>query len=329
VTPFTYVLASDVSVAVDAGRAPGAELIAGGTGKVDLMRLGVETPRSLVDLGGLPWAAIEVASDAIRVGALVKNSDLAQHPAVRASMPVLSEALLSGASPQLRNMASVGGNLVQRTRCSYFRDVAVPECNKRRPGSGCAALDGFTRMHAVLGASDRCIAAHPSDMCVALVALDAVVHTQGARAGERAIPIADFHEAPGDRPEFETVLEQGELVTAVTIPVTPRAARSRYVKVRDRASYAFALASAAVALDLDGGAIREARVAIGGVATKPWRCLAVEQALVGKPATRASFQAAARLAVEGARPRKDNAFKMELAPRVIVRALELAAEVPA
>jgi xanthine dehydrogenase YagS FAD-binding subunit len=327
--PFSYLLAPDVHGAVDAGRAAGAEFIAGGTGKVDLMRLGVETPRSLVDLGALPWATIDASPSELRVGALVKNSDLAQHPAVRASFPALSEALLSGASPQLRNMASVGGNLAQRTRCAYFRDVAVPQCNKRVPGSGCGALDGYTRMHAVLGVSDRCIAAHPSDMCVALTALDAVVHTQGARAGARAIPIADFHVTPGERPDLETVLEKGELVTHVTLAVTPLAARSRYVKVRDRASYAFALAAAAVALDLDGTTVRAARVALGGVATKPWRCLPVETALVGKPATRASFRAAAQLAVEGARTRKDNAFKVDLAQRVVVRALELAAGTPA
>ncbi|HEX3769832.1 MAG TPA: xanthine dehydrogenase family protein subunit M [Polyangiaceae bacterium] len=324
-TPFAYVLAPDAKGAVDASGSEGAEVIAGGTGKVDLMRLGVETPRSLVDVTALPWSGIDVTPSELRVGALVKNTDLALHPAVRASMPVLSEALLAGASPQLRNMASVGGNLAQRTRCSYFRDVAVAQCNKRIPGSGCAAIDGFHRMHAVLGASDRCIAAHPSDMCVALVALDAVVHTVGPR-GERAIPVADFHVVPGDRPDLETVLGKGELVTHVTIPLTPRAARSRYVKVRDRASYAFALASAAVAVDLDGRTVREARVALGGVATKPWRCVAVEGALAGKPATRASFQAAAKVAVESARPRKDNAFKVELAQRVIVRALELATE---
>jgi xanthine dehydrogenase YagS FAD-binding subunit len=325
VTPFAYLRATDVGRAVDASRGDGAELIAGGTGKVDLMRLGIETPRSLVDVGGLPWDAVDVTPTELRVGALVKNSDLAEHPAVRASLPVLSEALLSGASPQLRNMASVGGNLAQRTRCSYFRDLAVVACNKRVPGSGCAALDGFTRMHAILGVSDRCIAAHPSDMCVALVALDAVVHTTGARAGDRAIPIADFHLAPGDRPDLETVLEKGELVTQISVPVTAMAARSRYVKVRDRASYAFALASAAAALELDGPTVRAVRVALGGVGTKPWRSIALEQALVGKPATRASFQSAAHLAVEGARPRKDNAFKVELAQRVVVRALELAA----
>lgn len=324
-TPFAYVLAPDVNGAIEASRGAGAEVIAGGTGKVDLMRLGVETPRSLVDLNGLPWSSIEVTPAEIRVGALVKNTDLAEHPAVKSSLPALSEALLAGASPQLRNMASLGGNLAQRTRCSYFRDVALGPCNKRDPGSGCAAIDGFNRMHAILGASDRCIAAHPSDLCVALVALDAVVHTQGPR-GERAIPIADFHVVPGERPDLETVLEKGELVTGVTIPLSPRSARSRYVKVRDRASYAFALASAAVAVDLDGGNVREARVALGGVATKPWRCVAVEGALAGKPANRASFQAAAKLAVESARPRRDNAFKVELAQRVIVRALELATE---
>jgi xanthine dehydrogenase YagS FAD-binding subunit len=328
-TPFSYLRPLDEAGAIDGARAVGAELLAGGTGKVDLMRLGVEKPRLLVDLGGLQWRSIEAADTEIRVGALVKNTDLAYHPAIRAACPVLSEALLAGASPQLRNMASVGGNLAQRTRCSYFRDIGVSACNKRAPGSGCSALEGYTRMHAILGTSEHCIAAHPSDMCVALAALEAVVHTRGARSGERAIAFADFHRVPGDRPDLENVLEHGEIVTHVTIPVRPLAARSRYVKVRDRASYAFALASAAVALDLDGSVIREARVALGGVASKPWRSVAVENALVGKPATRAAFQGLAALAVRDARPRKDNAFKVDLAQRVIVRALELAAGVPA
>ncbi len=300
-----------------------ARFIAGGTLLVDLLRLNVEQPELLIDVNGLPWGTLEVASDAVRIGALVRNSDLAEHPAIRSGFPALSQALLAGASAQIRNMATTAGNLLQRTRCAYFRDVAVPQCNKRTPGSGCAAIGGYTRMHAVLGVSEQCIAAHPSDMCVALLALDAVVHTRGQR-GERAIPIQDFHTLPGAHPERESVLEPGELVTQISIPKTAFAARSAYVKARDRASYAFALASAAVALELEGQTVRQARVALGGVGSKPWRCPEVEQALLGKPATRESFQAAASLAMNGAKTSPHNAFKVELGRRVIVRALERA-----
>jgi len=300
-----------------------ARVIAGGTLLVDLLRLNVEEPELLIDLNALPWRDIAVAIDAVHIGALVRNTDLAEHPAILAEFPALSQALLSGASAQIRNMATVGGNLLQRTRCAYFRDVAVPACNKRKPGSGCAAIGGYTRMHAVLGVSNQCIAAHPSDMCVALLALDAVVHTRGAR-GERAIPLQDFHTLPGARPERESVLETGELVTQISIPKTAFAAHSAYVKARDRASYAFALASAAAALELDGQTVRQARVALGGVGSKPWRCLEVERALLGKPATRESFQAAAALALTDARTSPDNAFKVELGRRVIVRALQRA-----
>src|SRR5882724_1157444 len=293
--PFRYLRARDEEAALESGRAAGAMFIAGGTGLVDLLKLGVERPTTLVDVSALPDAAIEETPAGIRIGALARNSDVAYHPLVQRHLPVLSQALLSGASAQLRNMATVGGNLLQRTRCSYFRDVAW-RCNKRQPGSGCSALDGENRMHAVLGvaggAADQCIAVHPSDMCVALVALDAIVHTRGA-PGERAIPIADLHLAPRAHPEIETVLAPGELITSVTVPVTPLAARSHYVKVRDRASYAFALASAAVAIELRGRVVRAARVALGGVATKPWRSPEAERALVGRPATRASFEHAA------------------------------------
>lgn len=322
--PFTYSRPTDEAGAIAAGTPAGSLFIAGGTGVVDLLRLGVETPAQLVDVNALAWSKIEETPDGgLLVGALVKNSDLAHHAQVRARFPALSEALLAGASPQLRNMASVGGNLLQRTRCAYFRDVGVASCNKRAPGSGCAALDGFTRMHAILGGSDQCIAVHPSDMCVALAALDAVVNVRGA-AGERAIALADFHLAPGAHPEVETVLARGELVTGVLLPKTAFAARSVYVKVRDRASYAFALASAAVALDVQGGVIRDARVALGGVATKPWRSKDAEQLLRDRRPTRATFQQAAAAVVADARPRPGNEFKVELAQRVIVRALERA-----
>ncbi len=311
--------------AVRAGQASTARFIAGGTLLVDLLRLDVEQPELLVDLNALPWNKIEATNDGgVRIGALVKNSDLAEDPAIISGFPALSQALLSGASPQLRNMASVGGNLLQRTRCAYFRDVLVSACNKRKPGSGCAAIGGYSRMHAVLGVSEQCIAAHPSDMCVALLALDARVHTLGPR-GERSILLEDFHTLPGARPEVESVLQPGELVTSISLPRAPFAAHSAYVKARDRASYAFALASAAAALELDGPSVRSARLALGGVGSKPWRCREVEQALLGKPATADTFRAAAALAMRAAKTTSDNAFKVELARRVVARALERAA----
>ncbi len=320
--PFTYVRATDEASASEAGTRPGAAILAGGTTLVDLMRLGVMRPDTVVDITRLALAAIEETPDGIRIGALARNTDVAVHPAIAQRYPVLAEALLSGASPQLRNMATVGGNLLQRTRCPYFRDAGTP-CNKREPGSGCSAIGGATRSHAVLGTSASCIATHPSDMCVGLLALDAVVHVRGA-AGERAIALADLHTLPGDHPEIEHALAPGELVTAVTLPASRFAARSRYVKVRDRASFAFALASAGVALDLDGKTIRDARVALGGVATKPWRALAAERELVGHTPTRETFQRAANAALADARSQGDNAFKIELARRTIVRALERA-----
>ncbi|MEI9938771.1 MAG: xanthine dehydrogenase family protein subunit M [Pseudomonadota bacterium] len=322
---FDYAKPGADADAIHAGQAAGARFIAGGTLLVDLLRLDVEQPDLVVDLNGLAHTALEVGSDGLRIGALVRNSDLAEHPTVIASFPMLSEALLSGASPQIRNMATVGGNLLQRTRCSYFRDVAVEACNKRKPGSGCAALGGYSRMHALLGVSDQCIAAHPSDMCVALLALDAIVHTRGSR-GERAIPLADFHTLPGSHPEIESALEPGELVTHISVANSELAKHSAYVKARDRASYAFALASAAAGLELEGNLVRKARVALGGVASKPWRCSEVEQALVGKPATPESFNAAAALAMREAKTSADNQFKVELARRVIVRALSTARE---
>jgi xanthine dehydrogenase YagS FAD-binding subunit len=318
---FDYTKPGDEAAAIHAGLAPTSRYIAGGTLLVDLLRLNVEQPELLVDLNDLALGALEVGPNGLRIGALVKNSDLAEHPAVLADYPVLAQALLSGASPQIRNMASVGGNLLQRTRCSYFRDSAVVACNKRKPGSGCAALAGFSRMHAVLGVSDQCIASHPSDMCVALLVLGALVHTRGP-GGERTIALGDFHTLPGSQPQIESVLVPGELVVAVSVPKSSFSHRSAYVKARDRASYAFALASAAAALELDGNTVRSARIALGGVGSKPWRCPEVERALIGKAASSDSFRAAAALALKDARPSKDNQFKIELGRRVIARALE-------
>ncbi len=321
--PFKYQRVTDQAGALEVGARPNTRFLAGGTLLVDLMKLGVETPSDLVDVNGLPLAAIEKVAGGLKVGALSRNSDLANHPLVKENFPVLSEALLSGASPQLRNMATLGGNLMQRTRCCYFRDLAYDACNKRKPGSGCAAQGGWTRYHAVLGTSDQCIAAHPSDMAVALVALDATVHVAGPK-GARAIPIVDFHVVPGAHPEVETALAPGEMITHVLLPDSPFAKRSRYVKARDRASYAFALASAAVALHVDGGTIKAARVALGGVGTKPWRSKEAEQKLEGQRPTRELYRAAAEAALAGATTKKDNAFKVELGKRTLARALELA-----
>lgn len=324
--PFTYVRPADEPAALAASAAAGARFLGGGTTLIDLMRLDVMQPTALVDLGTLPRATIAAGGDGVTVGATARNSDVAHHELIVTRYPALAEAILAGASPQVRNMATVGGNLLQRTRCPYFRDVATA-CNKRAPATGCAALDGYTRSHAILGTSDHCIATHPSDMCVALVALDAVVHLRGP-GGERAVPVADFHTLPGDRPDIESVLGHGELITAVALPATARAARSRYVKLRDRAAFAFALASAAVALELRGGTIASVRIALGGVATKPWRAQAAEAALIGQPPTADRFARAAAAAVEGAAPRHDNRFKIELARRAVIRALERAAGEP-
>jgi xanthine dehydrogenase YagS FAD-binding subunit len=274
------------------------------------------TPSALVDINRALPESIEERGGKIQIGANVRNSDLAYHRLIRENFPVLSEAILAGASAQLRNMASTGGNILQRTRCPYFRE-AHAACNKRNPGSGCDAMQGFHRSHAVLGTSESCIATHPSDMCVALAMLDAVVSTQSRR-----IPFNDLHLLPGDTPERETLLERGELILHVEIEPSKLSRQSHYLKVRDRASYEFALASAAVALDLDGGTIRAAHVALGGVATKPWRSPEAETALIGKPASKETFRAAADAAFAGAKPRRDNAFKIELGKRTLVRALE-------
>jgi len=324
--PFDYV---QPSTAADASRAvaadAGVRFIAGGTSLVDLMKLDVDRPHRLVDINRLTkgdaslGAVTDLAGGGLRIGALVRNSDLAWTTTIKERYPVLSEALLAGASGQIRNMASVGGNLLQRTRCWYFRDTAMP-CNKREPGTGCSAIDGRNRIHAVLGGSTQCIAAHPSDMAVAMLALDAVVHVRGPQ-GERSIPLGDFHLLPGAHPERESTLRRGELITSVDLPALAWSRRSHYRKVRDRASFAFALASAAVALDVRDGTIRDARIVLGGVATKPWRSKPAEQALVGHAPSVAAFRAAAEVALAGAVPRSENAFKIELAKRTIVRAL--------
>ena len=321
--PFSYILASDVpSASTLALEEPRSRYLAGGTTLVDLMKLGVEQPTQLIDITRLPLADLTLFPDgALRIGAMVRNSDLAHNEFVRTRFPLLSQAVLAGASGQVRNMATTAGNLLQRTRCSYFRDTATP-CNKRDPGSGCSAIGGYNRMHAVLGTSESCIATNPSDMAVALVALDARVRILGGRGeSERVIPLADLYRLPGDHPERETTLEPADLITAVDVPPLPFAAHSLYVKVRDRASFAFALASAAVALDVADGTVRDARIALGGIATKPWRSPEAEQALRGKPATLASYRAAADAALAGASARKHNAFKIELARRTLVRAL--------
>jgi xanthine dehydrogenase YagS FAD-binding subunit len=323
VKSFDYVAARGLEEAVARGQSPTCRFIAGGTNLVDLLRLDVERPNTLVDLEQVLSSDILWDQRGLTLGALARNSDVAFDTVVRREFPVLSEAILAGASPQVRNLASTSGNLLQRTRCSYFRDVAIGACNKRKPGSGCAALGGYSRMHAVLGVSDHCIAAHPSDMAVALLALDAVVLTRGA-TGERRIPLGELHTLPGSSPDVETVLEPGEIITQVFVPASPRGRRSTYVMVRDRASFAFALASAAVALELDGDTIRSARVALGGVGAKPWRAAETEAALTGKAATPATYAAAAAQAMNGAKTTPDNAFKLALGGRVVARALELA-----
>lgn len=321
--PFSYVVAADARSASQlALDEPRSRYLAGGTTLVDLMKLDVEQPTQLIDISRLPLADVTLFPDgALRIGAMVRNSALAQNEFVRTRFPLLSQAVLAGASGQVRNMATTAGNLLQRTRCSYFRDTGTP-CNKRDPGSGCSAIGGFNRGHAVLGTSESCIATHPSDMAVALVALDARVHIVGTTGErERVIPLSDLHRLPGDHPERETTLEPSELIAAVEIPPLPYARRSLYLKVRDRAAFAFALTSAAVAVDVADGAIRDARVALGGVATKPWRSVEAEAVLRGKPANISTYRAAAEAALAGARPRGHNAFKIELARRTLIRAL--------
>lgn len=318
--PFAYIRAGGLTDATRAALDPSADYIAGGTDMLQLLKDDVRRPSRIIDLNPLQeLAGIELGSSGLRLGALARMSDVAEHPGVRESYPVLSQALLASASPQVRNMATLGGNLLQRTRCPYFRDVATA-CNRRAPGTGCSALDGENRMHAILGGSACCVATHPSDMAVALVALDATVVALG-ESGERRIPAEEFHLVPGETPERETILNHGELIVAIEIPKTPIAARSLYRKVRDRASFEFALAAVAVALAIDDGAIREARIALGGVATKPWRCRDAEQSLIGARPEAASFEQAAALALAGARPLAHNGYKVRLAQRTLVQAL--------
>lgn len=322
---FRYSRAGSVAEAVKLKAAdPAAKFIAGGTNLLDLMKEHVERPPQLIDISRLPLKRVEETRDGgVRIGALVPNTDLAYHPLIEARYPILSSAILAGASQQLRNMASVGGNLMQRTRCAYFYDVATP-CNKRVPNSGCSAIGGHNRGHAILGASESCIATYPSDMCVALAALDArVVLT--ASTGERIMPITEFHRLPGDQPHRDNNLAAGEMITSVELPPRGFDRNYSYLKIRDRLSYAFALVSVAAALELEGGKIKEARLALGGVAHKPWRDTNAEAALRGQPANEASFTRAADLLLRDARPHSHNAFKVELARRAIARTLTQAA----
>jgi xanthine dehydrogenase YagS FAD-binding subunit len=323
--PISYARATDVAEAIATVVAdPDSAFLAGGTTEIDLLRLNVVRPTALVDINALPLDQVEdLPGGGLRVGALARMSDVAGAPGVVERFPAVAQALLLGASPQLRHMASIGGNLRQRVRCSYFRDGVSP-CNKREPGTGCSALGGINRGHAVLGTSEHCIATHPSDLAVALVALDAVVHTEGPR-GARAIPIDDFYLLPGDTPDREHALEHGELIVAIELPAAPLARTSLYLKVRDRESYEFALASAAVALRVERGVIADVRLALGGIATKPWRARRAEQVLMGAAAEVTSFARAAREELAPAAPRGLNAFKVQLAQRTIIRALELAA----
>jgi xanthine dehydrogenase YagS FAD-binding subunit len=327
--PFTYSRTNDAQQAVaEISAKPHGKFLGGGTNLIDLMKMGVETPTQLIDINKLPLAEVEdlPGGKGVRIGALARNSDVAEHKLIKQRYPVLSEALLSGASPQLRNMATVGGNLLQRTRCYYFYDPAFPQCNKRKPGSGCGAIDGYNRIHAILGQSEQCIATHPSDMCVALAALDGIVRVRGPN-GEREITFGDFHRLPGTTPERDTNLRSDELIIAVDLPAMPFATRSHYLKVRDRASYAFALVSVAAALDLGSNKkINAARLALGGVAHKPWRANAAEKKLIGQEANEKTFRAAAEAELAPAKGYKYNSFKIELAKRAIIRALSTVAE---
>ena len=319
-TPFTYARATDTTDAIRRGGESQTKYIGGGTNLVDLMRENIERPRALVDVAGLSSAIEEQEGGGLMIGAAAKNTALAEHRAVRMRYPALARAIVAGASAQIRNMATVGGNILQRTRCPYFYDDDGSRCNKRAPGQGCDAIDGFNRMHAILGASTACVAAHASDMCVALAAFDARVHLNSA-SSQRVLPLTDLHRLPEDHPEIETVLRPGELITAVELPALPFATRSTYRKIRDRASYAFALVSVAAALELDGDRVKAVRLALGGVAPKPWRAWKAEAALRGRQATDEAFRAAAEAELADARPLSDNGFKVELAKRTIVAVL--------
>jgi xanthine dehydrogenase YagS FAD-binding subunit len=318
--PFEYSRATGVAQALSSGAADSAKFIAGGTNLIDLMKCEVEHPARIIDINALPLSEIEMVKGGIRIGALARMSDVAASPLVREHAPAISQALLASASPQLRNAASIGGNLMQRTRCPYFRELTWTPCNKRNPGSGCSAIDGDNRMHAVIGTSDHCIATHPSDFAVAVAALDGLIALHGP-AGTRQVAAADFHLLPGRTPHIEHALQHGELITSVFIPDAPHARRSAYLKVRDRASYEFALASAAVGLDIDNGIIRSARVALGGIGTKPWNAKFAAAALVGQRPASEVFRAAAEAELKGAKGFGHNDFKIELAKRTVVRAL--------
>jgi xanthine dehydrogenase YagS FAD-binding subunit len=329
--PFNYERASATDAAIKSGAMHGAKFLAGGTNLVDLMKYGVESPTTLVDINHLGLGDVTSLTDgSVRIGALVKNSDLADHPIIKSQYPLLSQALLSGASPQLRNMATTGGNLLQRTRCYYFTDISFPACNKRMPGSGCAAIKGYNRIHAILGQTDRgpesketCIATNPSDMNVAMAALDATIEVEGAK-GKRTIPFSEFHKLPGATPWIETALHPDELIVAVTLPPARFARNAYYLKARDRNSYAFALISVAAGLEMGDGQVKSAGLALGGVALKPWRSVEAEKSLLGKPASPESFRQAAEIALHGAKGYEHNSFKIEMAKHGVVRALTLA-----
>jgi xanthine dehydrogenase YagS FAD-binding subunit len=318
-----YSRATDAADAIRRAEPEDASYLGGGTNLVDLMRETVEVPAALVDVTGLSAGIEETDGGGLMIGAATRNTAVAEHPLIRTRYPMHTRAIVAGASAQIRNMATVGGNLLQRTRCTYFYDTDGSRCNKRSPGEGCDAVGGFNRIHAILGGSPACVATHPSDMCVALAALDAVVHVRGT-LGERTVALCDLHRLPEDRPDIETVLEPGELITAVELPASAIAANSTYRKVRDRSSYAFALVSvaAALALELDGETIADVRLALGGVAPKPWRAWRAEEALRGRPATESSFRAAADAELADARPLAGNAFKVELARRTLVAVLQ-------
>ncbi|MBD2461247.1 xanthine dehydrogenase family protein subunit M [Oscillatoria sp. FACHB-1407] len=322
---FAYVRATSVENAIhQASRAQNAQFIAGGTNLVDRLKVFLDDPDQVIDVSRLDLKQIESTPTGIRIGALATNTAVADHPQIRREYPLLARAILSGASQQIRNVATVGGNLLQRTRCPYYSDP-VFACNKRQPGSGCPAINGVNRMHAILGASDHCVAVHPSDMGVALAALEAIVEVEGT-TGRRQIPFHDFHRLPGDSPERDTNLEPGELITAVLLPSVPFAKTGVYLKLRDRASYAFALVSVAAAIEVSGERIQNVRLALGGVAHKPWRSLAAESFLKGKPATVETFQQAAEIVLQGAKPLTHNGFKVEMAKRAIKRALTISAQ---
>lgn len=318
--PVSYARAGDTGEAVRMAAGNASAYLGGGTNLVDLMRETIARPEALVDVTGLSNTITEIEGGGLLIGAAVRNTALAEHRSVRSRYPMLSRAILAGASAQIRNMATVGGNLLQRTRCTYFYDTDGSRCNKRAPGSGCNAAEGFNRIHAILGASPECVATHPSDMCVALVALDATVHLLG-HGGERTLPFAELHRLPGDNPALDTVLKPGELITAIELPPMPFATNSAYRKVRDRASYAFALVSVAVALDMENGRIGDLRIAFGGVAHKPWRALKAEAVLRGGPATMQAFHDAANAELADAIPLRDNGFKIELAKRTMAAVL--------